>query len=84
MFATDELGNATLGEEAAANATKQKQYSEIATETAGLLHLEAEAGKQKAKAKKAKPKPAKCRKGFHEEENQMRPQKSKKKGKVKK
>jgi hypothetical protein len=69
---------------AAQNAAKQKQYGEIAAETAGLLRLEAEAGKQKAKAKKAKPKPASCRKGFVKKKNKCVPKRSKKKGKVKK
>ncbi len=69
---------------AAQNAAKQKQYDEIAAETAGLLRLEAEAGKQKAKAKKAKPKPASCRKGFIKKHNKCVRTKSKKKGKVKK
>jgi phosphodiesterase/alkaline phosphatase D-like protein len=71
-------------EAAAVNAAKQKQYDEIAAETAGLLRLEAEAGKQKAKAKKAKPKPASCRKGFVKKKNKCVRTKSKKKGKVKK
>jgi hypothetical protein len=71
-------------EAAAVNAAKQKQYGEIAAQTAGLLRLEAEAGKQKAKVKKAKSKPASCRKGFVKKHNKCVPRKSKKKGKVKK
>ncbi len=52
------------GESAAANAAEQKQYNEIAAQTALLEREEAQDGKQNAKAEKAKPKQASCRKGF--------------------
>ncbi len=68
----------------AANAAKQKQYAEIAAETAGLDRQEAQVGKQNTKAEKAKPKSASCPKGFIKKKNKCVPKKSKKKGKVKK
>jgi hypothetical protein len=69
---------------AAANAAKQRQYDEIAAETAGLAAREAEAGRRKAEEEKAKPKPAGCRRGFVKKHNKCVRRKSKKKGKVKK
>ena len=69
---------------AAANAAKQRQYAEIAAETAALDRLEAEAGKRSTEADKAKPRRASCRKGSIKKKNKCVPEKSKKKGKVKK